>query len=365
MFKIACMKKIFLLYFGILAAVFSFTYLSCKKITHPTNPTPANYRLLSYTKVLTQTIIAPPTLTPVITGNYRFVYDGNNRVSQIFFTSNDSNEVKAGLSNLSIVFNYKGDSIYKTTTDLSTSNIRERDTFIQNPQGQITNAYFPNEVHNFSYYGKLLATENVIFRDTNTTLSINMTYTSYNGDFLNRLFDGNLAVHFPDTGIKPYIAPGDTVRDTVLSLPLNITWTTFFPNSTTSTATHSGINGYSDGMSGFFQNSIIVTAIDPNGVTPRPIIFPAGYCSKQSYLVNDQLGNSTGDYLQLGSFTTYGVNIYQNVHLVKTIISPYNSINIDYTIDADSKITNTSVVIRDSVLKNIVTEQYKLQYETY
>lgn len=358
------MKKVLLCAAAVFAAI-AFLLPSCKKVSHSTNPTPDNYRLWSYSKVTTKTIIAPPTITPVTTDNYRFEYDGNNRVSIIYFTSNDSNKLKIGLGNLSIKFTYVSpDTIYKTSTDVNTSNVMERDTFIQNSQGQIVDAYFPNEVHHFLYYGKLLANETVIYRDTSTAVSAHLTYTSNNGDFLNRNFDGNLTVTFPDSGIRASYIPGDPYRDTTLTFPVDVTWTIFSPDGSVVPVTHPGVT-YTDALSGYFSNYITVDAVDVNGVRPRTGYFPAGYPATQFYQIYDQLANRTGDYLQLNSFTIYGVNIYQNVHLLYKISSVYNTTTVDYTIDADSKITNSNVVIKDSVLKNTVNEAYKLQYETF
>ena len=53
MLKIACMKRVFLLFAVVVMAAFLAVYTSCRKShSHPTNPTPDDYRLMSYTKVL-------------------------------------------------------------------------------------------------------------------------------------------------------------------------------------------------------------------------------------------------------------------------------------------------------------------------
>jgi hypothetical protein len=361
------MKKTFLLFIATVMSIFLLAYTSCKKVTHPTHPTPDNYRLFGYNKITTRTIVMPLTLTPVVTENYRFVYDGNNRVSQIFFTSNDSTKVNHRTGDLSIKFTYVADSIFKVTTDVRTSTVMERDTFIINGIGQITDAYFPMEVHNFVYYGKLLANETISYRDTNTVIKASVSYTSNNGDFLSRFFDGNLIASFPDTGIRPpdHIVPGDTIRDTVISYPIDVTWTITNPAGITVPVTHTGVSGHTDGLSGYFSSFITVDAVDANGVKVRTGYFPNTYPAQQFYQIYDFLDNRPGDYLHLQSFTTYGVDIYQEVHMLKSISSAWGTINATYTIDGDSKVTNTSVVIRDSLLKNIVAEDYKLQYETY
>lgn len=357
------MKKVLLLTASVIAVLASILP-SCKKIHHSTNPTPDNYRISSYSKVTTKSIIMPPTATPITTDNYRFIYNANGRVAQMFITSNDSNKLKVGLGNLSIVFTYTSDSIYKTTTDVNTSTVMERDTFIQNSAGQIIDAYFPMEVHHFAYYGKLLANETVSYRDTNTTLTAHLTYTSNNGDFLARNFDGGISVSFPDSGIRPTYVAGDPYRDTELVYPIDVTWTVYSPDGSAVPVLHPGVT-YSDALSGYFGNYITVDGIDVNGVKVRTGYFPAGYTQKQSYQVYDFLTNRIGDYLHLSSFTIYGVNIYENVHMINRIASPLSSTKVDYTIDADSKVTYSSVVIKDSVLKNVVSEAYKLQYETF
>ncbi len=357
------MKKI-LLYISIVLAAFTLALPACKKIRHSTLTTPDNLRLHSYTKVISQNIIIPPTLTPVNTENYTFVYDGSNKVSQIFYTSNDSNKVHAGTANLSITFTYLPDTIYKTSTDVKTSKVVERDTFLlKNGLGQITTALFPNETHTFSYFGTLLANETVSFRDTNTSITANVSYTSNNGDWLSRFFDGKLVAGFPDSGIIPVILPGATVRDTILSYPISVTWTTTTPAGVATSVNHPNVNPYSDELDGIFGYSVTVNAVDANGVYVRTGYFPNTYCAKQVYGIYDFLTNRPGDYLQIGSFTTYGVNIYQNVHLLRSIESPNSTTIVDYVIDGESKITSSNVVIKDSVLKNTYSEAYKFQYE--
>jgi len=320
---------------------------------------------MGYTKVTTQGVVFPSFVaTPVVTENYRFVYDGNNRVSQIFFTSNDQAKVLSGIADLSIKFYYSSDSIYKTTTDLRTSTVKERDTFLVNLQGQVVTALFPWEVHKFTYYGKLLATESVTFRDTGTLVTANLIYTSNNGDLLYRLFDGNLYATFPDSGIRSYIPPTDTFRDTILSLPLHVVWSTYLTNGTVTFTDHMGVGSYSDVLSGYSQNMVSVDAVDDNFVRVRTVFFPAGYTAKQQYEIYDFLDERPGDYLQLESFTTYGINLYQQKHMMHAVTNEFTATKVAYSIDADSKVTNTNVVIKDSLTKNTTSIAYKLQYET-
>ena len=341
---------------------------SCTKNKyHDTNPTPDNYRLLSYSKVITQSVVYPYYIgTPVNTENYRFVYDGYNRVSVIYFTSNDSNKVRDGLSNLTMKFDYTvPGTIYKTITDVKTATIKEIDTFYQNPNGQITSAYFPGVYHSYNYYGKLLANEGITYRSFNTTIAGNVSYTSNNGDFLYRLFNNQLTATFPDSGIISTFIPPVLDSDTILSLPLTVTWTAYNPDGTLGIITHNNVNGFSDGLSGYSANLIRVDAIDANGIKARPCYFPAGYTNKMFYQIYDFLNDRPGDYLWLQSFTTYGVNIYQTTHMLRAMTSSATATGISYVIDADSKVNFTNAIIKDSVTKNIINEQYKLQYETY
>jgi hypothetical protein len=361
------MKKLHLLYLAVLTVATCCMLPSCKSKYHDTNPTPDNYRMLGYQKVTTQTVIYPYYIaTPTLTENYRFEYDAYNRVSSIYFTSNDQVKVLAGLSDLTMKFDYSTPgTIYKTITDVRTAAIKELDTFYQNPNGQITSAYFPGHYHSFNYYGKLLANENITYRSFNTTISAKVSYTSNNGDFLYRLFNNQLTATFPDSGIMTTFIPPVLDSDTVLSTPLTVTWTTWDATGTSTVATHNGVNGYSDGLSGYSQNLIRVDAIDQNGIKVRPCYFPAGYTNQLFFQIYDYLNDRPGDYLQVQSFTTYGVNIYENQHMVRGMTSSSANTGISYTIDANSKVTYTSASIKDSVTKNIIREDYKFQYETY
>lgn len=357
------MKRSFLLLLAVVTGAFLVTYTSCKKEIHPTNPTSENYRLLAYTTVITTNMVAPAVPVQLVTENYRFEYDGNKRVSRIYFTSNDSNKVKAGRALTRMDFSYVADSIFKKTTDLSTNQVMEKDTFILNIYGQIKDAYFPNEVHNFTYFGALLGSEIVTYRDTNTTLTGRLTYTSDAADLHYRFFDGNIAVKFPDSAVVPYIAPPPyKYRDTGVILPITVTYGVTTPGLVP-TSTTKVVNGYTDQIGGFFEDKITVNAVDFDGNIFRTGYWPAGYSAKQFYDFYDYLADRPCDYLQLGSFTTYGVNIYQNKHMIASITSSYNKTNISYTIDADSKVTNETVIVKDSTLKNTVTQNIKFQYE--
>jgi hypothetical protein len=358
------MKKVSGLYIVATMIALVFIYSSCRKAGHSTNPTPGNYRINSYTKITNYSILFPPaTVKPPVTESYSFFYNTNNRLSKIIYTTNDSN-VTTTKRSLIITFDYLDNKIYKTSTDANTKAVVELDTFIQDGNSMITNAYFPSLTNVYNYYGKLLARETLSTRDTNTVITANMTYTSNNGDFLNRNFDGTLTVNFPDIGKKPFLIFPDSVWDTALSLPLTVVWTSISPTGVVTTTQHDDVYDYKDVLSGYNGNTIMVDAVDANGVTVRTGHFAGGIYTKQFYQIYDFLLNRPGDYLQLESFKTYGVNVYQNQHMVKSITSPFATTTVTYKIDADSKVTQTEATIKDN-LGNTTISTYKLQYQTY
>lgn len=359
------MKKFFLLSVVVVMAGFLAMQTSCRKSrSHPTNPTPEDYRLLSYTKVLSANIIMPPAIVPLISENYRFVYSGDN-VSSIFITSNDSLKVAKGMAHLKVEFIRKADTIYKISTDLNTSTIKQRDTFLVNTYGQIIHAYFPKEVHHFTYFGKLIATERVIYRDTGTQLAADLTFTADQGDHLYRLWNETITAYFPDSGIAPPFTVPYIWHDTVLTTPLDILWAVFDNPSTPRLIEVLDHGSKTLQLSGsFLQYGAGINGFDKNKVAFRTGIFPPGYTARQFYEYYDELANRPGDYQQLESVTTYGVNIYANNHLLWQISSPYRTTRVTYDIDADSKVTFTNVHIKDSLTKNAFNAQYKLQWET-
>ena len=261
-----------------------------------------------------------------------------------------------------IAFRYSNDTIYKTYTTTHTYAIVERDTFIQNSFGFITRSYVHGEFNTFSYFGKLLSKITKSVYDSGTIMSANTSYTSDNGDLLNKSYDGNLYVTFPDSGISSYLID----HDTVLSLPLTVKWYDMGHNKVDSTI-HTGVNSKSDVLTNYTSGDPVwVQAIDPNNVIAYDTLFwPGGIWWKESFYVYPNLLDRPGDYLQIESFTTYGVNIYQNNHLVKEIVETKGpTTSITYTIDADSKVTQTYVTKTDQHF-NVFTTVYKFQYETY
>ena len=338
---------------------------SCKKVWHGTNPTPSNFKLLGYTKITTKTMVAPPMYIPTVTETYSFAYDDNNRLSQILYATNDSNMKKFGLLDLRIAFTYSADSIIKTIYNLKASNIVEQDTFIQNAFGQIIQGYFLKERHSFTYNGSLLATQTDTYIDSGTTISGTSLFTSDNKDYLHQSFNGILTATFPNIGIRPDITPAFPQYDSVLSYPLTVIWNTFGPNAGTTTHNNVGVDGVdqTDKLTGYSSNGATVDAYDANGISVRTGHFPAGLYTTKFFQIYDFLDDRVGDYMQLESFTTYGVNNYRESHLVKQMTTTYDTTFVSYNIDAQSKITQTQVTIKD-IKGNKTSIIYKLTYDT-
>ncbi len=338
---------------------------SCKKVWHATNPTPSNFKLLGYTKIITKTMVAPIMYIPAVTETYSFGYDGNNRLSQILYATNDSNMKKLGLLDLRITFDYSADSIIKTIYNLKAANIVEQDTFIQNAYGQIIFGNFLKERHTYTYAGSLLASQTDTYLDSGTTVSGTSFFTSDNKDFLHQAFNGSLTATFPNIGIRPDITPAFPQRDSILSYPLTVVWNTFDPYISTTTHNSVGVDGVdqTDILTGYHSNGATVDAYDANGIFVRTGYFPAGLYTTKFFQIYDFFDDRVGDYMQLQSFTTYGVNIYHESHLVKQMTSTYDTTFVTYNIDAQSKITQTQVLIKD-IKGNSTSIIYKLTYDT-
>jgi len=88
------------------------------------------------------------------------------------------------------------------------------------------------------------------------------------------------------------------------------------------------------------------------------------YDSTETFLFLKTMNNRMGDYLQLKSFLLYGQNLYQNTHLVEEIDNSGSNTSISYIIDAYSKITQTNVVMVDSIGNNY-KYTYNIAYETF
>jgi hypothetical protein len=313
----------------------AFSMQSCKKPVHPTHPTPSNYRVLSYTKLTTDMNGG------VVNENYRFFYNSDNRVSQIIYTSNDS--TPTGFNKTS-TFTYFNDTIVKKTTYVKTTLFVELDTFLENSQHFITTAFTPGTTNTFEYFGKLLSrrTEQY-YKDyafPDPTFKFTNVYHSNNIDFLNNE-SGTLSVEFQN-----------------LATPMDVIWT-----ATTFQEKHT-ISTLSDQLTRYMGDSVQIDVTDKDGKTVHRT-YPGATWLNQSFKVYPDLANRPGDFMQIGSFTMYGANLYQNNHLVKQIGRLTDTTDIRYDIDADSKITQTNVLVRDLLGRTLRTEVYKLQYETY
>lgn len=334
MFKRSSMKKIFSLFFVTVTISSLLLYPSCKKTQHPTKPTPGNYRILSISK---RTDSAAKIET------YTFSYDASNRLSQVIYTTNDSATVKSGSTSVGTraVFTYSNDSIYKITTKLRTGAVIDTNIYIKNNAGQIITAYLPGQVIQFEYYGKLLSRRTDKYFHNATSISAIKNYTSNNADFLAWSFDGNLTANFPNADIVPF----------------TVNWVTALA-TTTHTATT-----YTDVFTGYNKLPITMNFVDAFGHTDT-VSFPGGIRSTESYGVFPDKFNRPGDYLYIESFIMYGVDIYQQAHLTKSVTNTGATTNVTYEIDADSKITTTNAHTIDSLNHNIISN-YRFQYETY
>ena len=360
------MKKLFSLFVCVLLIACVFMAPSCKKIYHETLPTPTNIRLMGFTKITTRNIIAPPTAYPVVTETYSFTYDNSNRLSMVLYATNDSSQKSAGLLNERMTYTYTGSNVYRTVTNFESSSVVEQDTFYLNGYNQLLSSSFPFEAHSYTYQGQLVASQTDVYRDSGTSISATSYFTSDNHDLLHQLFNGTLVAYFPDSGIRPDISPAFPGRDSILSYPLSVTWTATVVTlkGIDSTYVFQSTNS-NDGavLNGYSENLEEVSAVDANGIYVRPVYFPAGLNSSKFFQIYDYLYNRIGDYLQLEAFKTYGVNIYQNEHLIKQMSTPFDTTFVSYDIDAQSKVTDTHVLLKDK-LGNSTTIEYKLVYNT-
>ena len=218
--------------------------------------------------------------------------------------------------------------------------------------------------NNYQYYGKLLARVSDTFKNTGLSIASARTYTSDNADLLSLNFDGVLYASFPDSGRKP--APALFDSNALLLPAFTVLWNLYSTTAVTTT-THNGVPGYSDKFTGYdLQSPVTVTATDASGITVSGS-YPGGSYKSVFFGVYPDKNDRPGDFLQLGSFTTYGVNMFQNAHLIKTIYIPLHGTHINYTIDGDSKITTAIVTYNDTVGTHYseIIDVYSLQYETF
>lgn len=339
------MKKSFLLYIATLLLGCTLVVSSCKKPVHSNVPTPNNVRMLSYSKVTTIEFRVPVAGVPsTINENYRFYYNAANKVSKMIYTGNDSFQFHKVID-----FEYRKDSVFKTTTNALTNQIVERDTFIMNSNGQLITAFTPNTINEYEYYGKLLARNKRSARSwRNISMSTQSTYTSVNGDFLEHNSDNRLTTEIYD-------------MTTPLKHLAFLQWapTTFAPI----VDTVFGYNSLVNVRDGYNFKDIYLHVLDDLGRKDSLIYYGQPWIN-EDYHFYTEMANRPGDYMQIQSFTQFGTNIFQNSHLVENITSRNLSTKAEYNIDAYSNIIQTTAVTVDSVL-NKYTEVYDIQYETF
>jgi hypothetical protein len=359
------MKRIFLLSLAVVVVIFS--AVSCKKSKpHPLHPTPANNKILSYTKFSSSTLN-----NTIVNENFQFSYDGSGRLIKIQYSTNDSTKVATDVATLIINFTYSpaGDTIYKTWVKTDGVNVVERDTFLVNAsQGLLTDAFTPGNIYHYGYFGKLISSYGYSVYDSGTQLSSGTSFTSDNGDLYNEIYEGAINASFPDSGLQD---DGFGVLNPALLVPpLLVYWT----DLVTGAITIHGANSFTDVFSGYTSGHPMAIQIktELNGPVDSPVvaydtcIFPGGnFYTQKSYHIYPDLDNRPGDYLQIESFTKYGMNVYQNAHLIRQIVALNGpKTDVTYTIDADSKITQTYVVRTDEY-NDQYTYVYKFQYATY
>lgn len=323
--------------------------VSCKKRIHSNAPTPNNVRVMSYQKITTIKMTAPVGTAPTtITESYRFYYDISNRLSQIIYTGNDSFQIHKRID-----FAYypgqgpEDDTVTKTTTDLLSNLLVERDTFIVDREtGQLETAYTPQQITNYMYSGKLLyRVERAGTSHRAITTSDFSTYTSVNGDFLRHYSDNMLKIEL-STALK------SNLRTKIVTVPA-------LPTDTLD-AVSSQVYSYN---LPYAYKPTYIWVRDTNDVKDS-LLYPGVNWVDENYHFYTENANRPGDWMWLESFTYFGTNIYQNAHLVESVASRNKNAAITYEYDSDSKIKQTRVVVQDSVL-NKFTMIYDIQYETY
>jgi len=362
------MKKItLLLSVVVLVAVFAVLYTSCKKPVHALQPTPNNVRLMSYTAT---THLLSETLADTTSDNYTFFYDGNNRVIKILYSTSDTAKIRLLQynSSVNITFSYSNDTCIKTTAALGGSPVIEIDTFIINSStGLIATTFTPGMICNYQYYGKLLAIESDEYYNNYhgvTSVSDTREYTSDNGNFLASSFNGILNVTFPTTmHYTPYAMRDYWMNITGLNTTapnlIDVHHTPQIPGTI-----HTGLTKNTDQLDYTISGTPLLIFATDTARDTCYVDFPGNIWPSQSYTFYNNLANRIGDYLQLGSFTMWGNNLYQNADLVHTIVNSGYTTNVTYNINSYSEITQMTAVIVDS-LANTRNVTYNLQYETY
>ncbi len=376
------MNKISLLYtIVVLAALSVFSYSSCKKIIHSNAPTPNNMRIHSYTATTQTNQVVPMAFADTINDNYTFTYDANNRVTQILFTSNDLRYPNSQRSE-TITFRYSNDTVYKSIMTVPLNNFYhvtfETDTFLLNTQGLITNTYEPGHRTNYEYYGQLLDRKSEVFYNDKaigtstivgtTTISEERIYNSDNGDFLNYTFNGVLTVNYPGGAYPHGMNIGTYPMREYVVYPTFTGTTAYYytldPNAYYYYTQQGNVTSTTQQITGYSEWPLVAFAVDTTKDTAYCAFPGNNIYSQETYTFYTTMANRIGDYLQLGSYTKYGVNLYRNNHLVKTISNHGYNTSVVYGIDALSMVSQMTVKVVDSVA-NTKTTTYNLQYEKF
>ncbi|MES2703338.1 MAG: hypothetical protein V4649_11900 [Bacteroidota bacterium] len=378
------MKKI-LLYFmcGMLPLLLMVS--GCKKVLHSNNPIPTNYRVLSYTKTTNNQVGLPfPIVNRTIVDNYRFYYDKDNLVVRIVYTTNDTARANRSMD---IYFTYtkNKDTVIKTYKDLRTNGLVKVDTFVMNAAKLVTYAYTKGlyksrEKTSYEYFGQLLARTQKSAYNADTTYrnkrsSIegpSTTYTSVNGDWLKHTYENKLTAHYFKDSLGRYNPDPAMLRnDSIVYANYHATDdVTTSATYTLGAATTRNAPGWDDIISGNYNQGSLYAIVENSRDSFDTVgyIGSLGYLGSifynESYAFYTTMAQRPGDYLQLESFTQFGTNIYRNGHLVKQIFGAKGTMDIVYTIDSYSKITQMITTTTDQYL-NKFWSTYDLQYEVF
>jgi hypothetical protein len=355
------MKK--LLFYCVGGAAAALSLFSCKQKLNSPTPTPANYRVLSYSKSSSATVNlpAPVVVRPTIE-NYRFYYRTDDRVDKIIYTNNDP----ASINSMIIQFNYVGDTVIKNYYNALNNSMVRTDTFVVK-NGFVILSNTPGllksrEKTTYTYLGQLLATTQTSSYNVDPSYHYRgstidgptTSYTSDNGDFLKHTYGTTLTLNIPPAS---FITPSG-------SYPLHVMWS----SATGAVTNHDLTTGsLTDVLTNYDQFPITVTIRDSVDSTDTisysgTLTYPGALWYNEGYSFYTTMANRPGDWLQIQSFTMFGSNIYRNNHLVKQISSVKGTMDITYDIDSYSKISRVTANTTDQYLNKYYTT-YDIQYE--
>lgn len=318
--------------------------VACKKPYHPSAPSPNNVRMLGYQKITTYkpSLSSAPIPNPVYE-TFRFYYDVKNRLSKIQYSVD-------GLSpkHYDYDFTYYGgnnDTIVKKTTDIIANLILQSDTFYTS-NGLLTEAHTPFLINKYEYYGRLVA-RNIRTATTyrNIELRTESIYTSIDGDLLENQFNNKA-----ELSIFNMTSPYD-IHFFQWSAP-GVPDTTNLRNNASSTYTKA-----------YNMKPIFVHVTDAASKKDSVDFAGADWVNERYHFYTDNY-NRPGDWLWLQSYTMYGMNIYNNAHMVESITQRDKSVYVKYDIDAFNLVTRTTVDMKDSVL-NKTNYTYNIEWERF